>query len=96
MALSDVYVSPETEWRPHRVESLLGEPRRGEALLDNVVVLEGEASVVQESAWDGQLYRELEVAKPERRPVRLIPYFAWANRGTAEMIVWLPLSARTK
>jgi DUF1680 family protein len=24
--------------------------------------------------------------------IRLIPYFVWANRGTSEMSLWLPLN----
>ena len=34
-----------------------------------------------------------EVIKPEWEPhkTRLIPYFAWSNRGEAEMTVWLPI-----
>ena len=58
------------------------------------MVLEGEAVVLRESAWDGPLYRELRPSRAQRLPVRLIPYFAWANRGTAAMTVFLPLSER--
>jgi len=25
-------------------------------------------------------------------PVRLIPYYAWANRGISHMTVWMPLA----
>lgn len=30
--------------------------------------------------------------KPEKKPqrLRLIPYYAWANRGAAQMRIWLP------
>jgi DUF1680 family protein len=43
-------------------------------------------------AWAGDLYRadapdELEGA---RREVRLVPYFAWNNRGPTDMRVWFP------
>ena len=79
-----MYVPPGAEWRPRHEPDLLG----------GVTVLEGEADVIRRGAWGGALYRELEPAAPERRPVRLIPYYAWANRGVAEMSVWLPLSAR--
>ena len=38
----------------------------------------------------GQLYREIGRAGREL-PIRLIPYYAWGNRGKGEMSVWLPL-----
>jgi DUF1680 family protein len=30
----------------------------------------------------------------EEVPVRLIPYFAWDNRGFGEMRVWMPVMYR--
>ena len=35
------------------------------------------------------LYREFSAEKYEDVEVKLIPYFAWANRGENEMMVWL-------
>lgn len=66
--------------------------RHIEGLLGGVTVLEGEAHVVRQGDWTGVLYREFRPARPERCAIRLIPYYAWANRGVAEMSVWLPLS----
>lgn len=66
-------------------------PRPGEGVLRGNTVLEGEALRIPTSAWSGQLYRPVSGAQPERVKIRLIPYFAWANRGIAEMTVWLPL-----
>jgi DUF1680 family protein len=40
---------------------------------------------------DGVLYKELKPASSSIR-VRLIPYFAWGNRGKTDMTVWLPVS----
>jgi DUF1680 family protein len=69
-------------------------------LLGGVTVLETEGErVTPDPAWEGRLYRTADSVGAERaEPVRItaIPYFAWANRGTAEMTVWLPLSARRK
>ena len=59
-------------------------------LLGGVTVLEGEAVRIPEGDWDDQLYRPLPTATEPVR-VRLIPYFAWANRGVAPMSVWLPV-----
>ena len=59
-------------------------------LLAGVVVLDGQAHRVVEGDWQGTLYRELTTENGEAVPIRLIPYYAWLNRGIAEMSVWLP------
>jgi DUF1680 family protein len=67
------------------------EPRHDAKLLGGVTVLEGKAEAVVEPTWDGQLYRELQPAAAKTLDVKLIPYYAWGNRGRSEMTVWLPL-----
>lgn len=42
------------------------------------------------SAWKGELYRPVQQTR-QQVPLRLIPYFAWANRGMGDMSVWLPI-----
>ncbi len=37
------------------------------------------------------LYRPLEQQLPQKVRARLIPYYAWDNRGMGEMVIWLPL-----
>jgi DUF1680 family protein len=61
-------------------------------LLGGVTVLEGKAEVVREPDWQGELYRELPPLKKEKVNIRLVPYYAWCNRGKGEMTVWLPLA----
>jgi DUF1680 family protein len=39
---------------------------------------------------DGTLYKPLSTKKTQRCTVKLIPYFAWGNKGKGEMTVWLP------
>lgn len=61
-------------------------------LLPDAVKLRGTALVREESdGWDGKLYRPLQA--PTFRPIdiSLVPYFAWDNRGLAEMTVWMPV-----
>jgi DUF1680 family protein len=67
-------------------------PRFDGKLLGGVTVLEGKAVAVSEAAWGKDLYRELD--SPTVRPIdlRLIPYYAWGNRGGSEMTVWIPLA----
>ncbi|KPK61137.1 MAG: hypothetical protein AMK73_07985 [Planctomycetes bacterium SM23_32] len=61
-------------------------------LLGGVVVLEGQVLRVPEGDWSARLYRPVPPAEPEWMGVRLIPYYAWANRGISEMTVWLPIA----
>ena len=60
-------------------------------LLAGVTVLEGQAGRVPSADWGGKLYQELSVPPPEPFTLRLIPYYAWLNRGRCDMRVWLPL-----
>lgn len=41
------------------------------------------------ASWKGTLYREAGRQKAEIG-IRLIPYYAWGNRGKSEMTVWMP------
>ena len=40
------------------------------------------------------LYRPLEDAPLRPVRARLIPYYAWDNRGRGEMLIWMPLAWR--
>jgi DUF1680 family protein len=66
-------------------------PRRDEDLLGGVVVLEGNALAEDESGWGAGLYRDLPQEPAREVVIRLIPCYAWSNRGVSEMTVWLPL-----
>jgi len=41
--------------------------------------------------WMNQLYRPYYPSKTSSFEARMIPYYAWSNRGNSEMSVWLPL-----
>ncbi|CAN5236871.1 glycoside hydrolase family 127 protein [soil metagenome] len=60
--------------------------------IDNadMMALEGDAKLINEGNWTNQLYREVSDKAPASTRVRLIPYYAWANRGHSEMEVWIP------
>src|SRR5262249_15470401 len=66
-------------------------PRFDRKLLGGVMVLEGKAQHNAEPAWGDELYREYRPAQSKAIDVKLIPYYAWGNRGPSEMTVWLPL-----
>lgn len=59
-----------------------------------IEVLEGRALYLDEKASGDELYRPLGAPGMTEMPVRLIPYFAWNNRGPTAMSVWLPLDVR--
>ncbi|QDV25214.1 glycoside hydrolase family 127 protein [Aureliella helgolandensis] len=67
------------------------EPRFDANLLQGVSVLEGNVVARPSVDWQGALYREF--SQPTSTPIaaKFVPYYAWANRGKAEMTVWLPL-----
>ena len=57
------------------------------------MALEGTALIQNSNSWDGSLYRQLSIPNPlEALKIRLIPYFAWGNRGHSEMSVWMPVN----
>ena len=55
-----------------------------------IMALETEAVNRAEASWDNTLYRELGKGKNMTK-IRLIPYYAWGNRGKSEMTVWIPV-----
>ncbi len=57
----------------------------------DMMSLDGDAQLIENKDWKNILYRPLNEANVTT-PVKLVPYFAWGNRGHSEMSVWLPLS----
>lgn len=55
-----------------------------------VLALTGKARLLQPAAWKNTLYRQVDKAT-QPVEIKLIPYFAWANRGKTDMTVWMPL-----
>ena len=63
-------------------------------LLDGVMILSHPGSVTRSPAAPGLYYPAAETRKTEEieTTLKLIPYYAWANRGPAAMQVWIPYS----
>ncbi|ANW97794.1 hypothetical protein CSTERTH_01465 [Thermoclostridium stercorarium subsp. thermolacticum DSM 2910] len=58
-----------------------------------IIALEGEALKIKRDGDDsGKLYRTLKFKGLKRIHIRLVPYFAWDNRGFGEMKIWLPVA----
>jgi len=79
--IATVAIASDTQFRSRFQERLLGA----------VTVLEGKARVFAGGSWDNTLYRPLSAQESKTIDIRLIPYYAWSNRGPSEMQVWLPL-----
>jgi uncharacterized protein len=77
--VSDVYLSLNSDLKP--VETTIAESR--------IFQLEGRAKAFKNNDWSHTLYREMKLPA-ETIKLRLVPYYAWNNRGGTEMSVWLP------
>ncbi|WES63139.1 glycoside hydrolase family 127 protein [Microbacter sp. GSS18] len=64
-------------------------PVEAEIAGHRVVALEAEIAVLPAVA--DTLYDDLDDAEVATATARLIPYFAWSNRGPSEMSVWMPV-----
>ncbi|MEO6231703.1 MAG: glycoside hydrolase family 127 protein [Ferruginibacter sp.] len=58
--------------------------------IGHVTALTGEARLLQNTNWKNTLYKEVNTSTTPIK-IKLIPYFAWANRGQTDMTVWMPL-----
>lgn len=57
------------------------------------VALEGDALALNSEKWNNEtLYREVGHKSDRKVRVRLIPYYAWDNRGIQDMSLWLNLA----
>jgi DUF1680 family protein len=79
--IAEVVLSPTVNLRSHFKRDQLG----------GVTVLKGQARHLEGGDWGKALYRDVSGTKSKQVDIRLIPYYAWANRGDSEMTVWIPL-----
>lgn len=80
-----VYVPSDVEFKPDE-----GLPGVDGKLAADLVTLVG-TGLHRPDPMGGELYRPLGAVKFERFPLRLIPYYAWSNRGKSAMSVWMPV-----
>lgn len=59
-----------------------------EGLLGGVMLIRGMGTVLDASEWEDSLYLSAE-PKMRRLEVTAVPYYAWCNRGTSQMAVWV-------
>lgn len=60
-------------------------------LLSGVTYLSGEAELLPQEDWSKKLYKPLTKRETTKTEIKMIPYYAWSNRGLTDMTVWLPL-----
>jgi DUF1680 family protein len=77
----DVAISRTIKFETHFDKDLLG----------GISVLKAQAIVLPGSDWGETLYRVMSPNMPKAVDIRMIPYYAWSNRGDSEMTVWIPL-----
>ena len=67
-------------------------PIKEEIVGAQITFLEGEALLQSSKDWNMVLYQTINSKNNlENISIRLIPYFAWGNRGKSEMSVWMPV-----
>lgn len=76
----DISIPADTKWQtvPAKIDN------------GNIMALQGTAKMIAQNKWDNNLYREVNT-NMQPVSIRMIPYYAWANRGETDMTVWLPL-----
>ncbi|WP_316829871.1 glycoside hydrolase family 127 protein [Pedobacter aquatilis] len=57
----------------------------------DMISLVGNVKMIEPDNWKNVLYRPVNDKNIETE-IKLVPYFAWGNRGHSEMSVWLPVS----
>ena len=57
-------------------------------LLGGVVVITGEAEVIEDSGWEDALYRP-DPVQIRRCEITAVPYCVWDNRDPGQMLVWI-------
>ncbi|WP_340114699.1 aceric acid hydrolase [Maribellus mangrovi] len=65
-------------------------PKEIEVANSKLVVLEGDFITDEPANWENKLYREVSTENISKTKIKLIPYYAWNNRGKSEMTVWIP------
>ncbi|WP_404309829.1 glycoside hydrolase family 127 protein [Neorhodopirellula lusitana] len=59
------------------------------SVLDGITTLTGNVQVKSDER--SSMYGPIGKPEWQSTPVRFVPYYAWSNRGDAEMTVWLPV-----
>jgi len=58
----------------------------------DIMSLNGTADVRNENNWQNSLYKEVSTSATSAINIRLVPYYAWDNRGHVDMETWIPFN----
>ncbi|MBB6461949.1 glycoside hydrolase family 127 protein [Flammeovirga kamogawensis] len=78
--IMDVYLPENANYKAEYQSELLG----------GLSVIKADL-MIRKDKKDTEMYTSLAKPKFEKYSTQLIPYYAWSNRGTVEMSVWLPV-----
>ena len=78
-SIFDLSIPLDTKWQPTPLT--IGN--------SHVMSLEGVVKQLPEQDWKGKLYQDVSTQTAVDTHIRLIPYYAWANRGSSDMMVWM-------
>jgi DUF1680 family protein len=53
------------------------------------LTIEATSVVTEDNSWKNSLYKPISAKEAKLVTVKLIPYFAWGNKGKGEMTVWM-------
>jgi len=81
VSVTDVAISSRAQFQDYFIKELLG----------GVTIAETKAYARAGDDWGKNLYRRISPQEPKKIKIRMIPYYAWGNRGDSEMMVWIPL-----
>lgn len=81
VTIDQVVISRHASWQVQHEPELLG----------GVTTLSTRALALPAADPEGPLYQELTQGEAKPVAIRLIPYYAWNNRGEPEMSIWLPV-----
>ncbi|WP_343706808.1 glycoside hydrolase family 127 protein [Flavobacterium sp.] len=54
-----------------------------------LVTIEATSKIASDNSWNKTLYKPISTKDGKSVTVKLIPYFAWGNKGQGEMTVWM-------
>ena len=79
--IADIALSPQANLKPQLIN----------IANSNIMSLTGVADVRNENNWNNKLYKEVSLTNVNTKTnIRLIPYYAWDNRGHVNMETWIP------
>ena len=79
--ITDIALSPKANLKPQFIK----------IANSDIMSLNGIADLRNENNWSDKLYKEVSLANAGTKlNIRLIPYYAWDNRGHTNMETWIP------